>query len=119
MAAGRKTGGRQKGTPNKLPGTPRSVRAPRAPRTRGSAPVVPAVVGANQVRDVCRAMVDNPTYRAKLASRMNSGKIAPAVEQMIWHYAHGKPVETVKLTGGDGGPVQHHVRITIVKKAGA
>lgn len=80
---------------------------------------MPLVVPANHVRDVCRTMVDNLAYRKKLASRMTSGKIAPAVEQMIWHYAYGKPVETVKLTGGDGGPVQHHVRITIVKKAGA
>jgi hypothetical protein len=91
---GRKTGGRTKGSVNKIAGVP-----------------------VNHVRDICRSMIDGPVYRAKLLARLESGKIAPAVETMLWHYAYGKPVETVELTGKDGGPMKHHVRITIVKKA--
>jgi hypothetical protein len=91
---GKKTGGRRKGSGNKIP-----------------------PVARNDVRDVCRAMVEEHGYRERLKLRMQIGKIAPAVETMVWHYAYGKPVETVELTGKDGGPMKHHVRITIVKKA--
>lgn len=65
-----KTGGRIKGTPNKA-----TVEAKAA----------------------CAAIVDDPAYRKKLVSRARQGKLAPAVECMLWHYAKGKPKETVAL----------------------
>ena len=61
---GRKTGGRKKGTPN---------------------------VATVEARAVCAAIVNDPAYVAKLKVRAKSGKLAPAVETMLWQYAHGKP----------------------------
>jgi hypothetical protein len=73
MAKGRKTGGRTKGTPNK----------------------VHTDVGA-----VCRKLVDNPKYLEYFEHRLNVGQLPPALEAMCWHYAYGKPKEFLEL-GGD------------------
>src|SRR3954470_7502356 len=67
---GRKTGGRRKGTPNK------------------------ATV---EVKAVCGAIVDDRIYLKNLVKRARAGRLPPAVETMIWHYAKGKPAERVEL----------------------
>ena len=48
-------------------------------------------------REACAAIVDSPAYRRNLFERATAGKLAPAVEAMLWHYAHGKPKEHVDL----------------------
>jgi hypothetical protein len=67
-----KSGGRKKGTPNKA-----TVEAKAA----------------------CAEIVDNPRYRKKLLAKACKGTLPPAVETMLWHYAKGKPKETVALEG--------------------
>lgn len=52
-----------------------------------------------EAKEACAKLVDDPAYRAKLRERLLRGKLAPAVETMLWHYAHGKPKETVSLEG--------------------
>ena len=74
-----KTGGRQKGTCNKT---------------------------TLEVREFARSLLETPTYKASLIARLEAGILSPAVESMLWHYAHGKPRETVELTGADGGPIE-------------
>ena len=73
---GRKTGGRRKGTPNKV---------------------------TAEVRVVCAAILDDPTYRTNLTARARAGTLAPAVEAMLWHYAFGKPRESLEVTMGPAG----------------
>ena len=46
-----------------------------------------------EAKHACAAIVDDPTYRRNLAARARAGRLAPAVECMLWHYAHGKPTE--------------------------
>jgi hypothetical protein len=58
-----------------------------------------------EVRDLARALVNDPEYRRNLDVRLKRGKLAPMVESMLWHYAYGKPKETVEHTGENGGPV--------------
>ncbi len=70
---GRKTGGRRKGTSNKV---------------------------TAEAKAVCAAIVDDPTYRKKLIARAKAGELAPAIEAMLWHYAYGKPKEQVEHAGG-------------------
>lgn len=50
----------------------------------------------------------NPRYMANVRQRLEEGKAAPAVEAAWLAYAHGKPPETLKHVGPDGGPVQIH-----------
>ena len=73
---GRKTGGRRKGTPNKV---------------------------TAEARAVCAAILDDPTYRTNLTARARAGTLAPAVEAMLWHYAFGRPRESLEVTVGPAG----------------
>lgn len=65
-----KTGGRKKGTPNKA-----------------------TVEG----REFARSIVDDAAYRERLRARMLSGEANPAIEQLVWHYAYGKPTESLDV----------------------
>jgi hypothetical protein len=78
MAKGKKTGGRIKGTPNKT---------------------------TTDVGAVARALVDDAAYREAFKKRFQAGDVPPGVEQMIWHYAYGKPPDSLQIGGMDGGPV--------------
>jgi hypothetical protein len=42
------------------------------------------------VRDAARLLVEDPSYRAALRSRLIRGR-APEIEKTLWHYAYGKP----------------------------
>lgn len=69
---GRQAGaGRTKGTPNKL---------------------------TTEVREAARAIVDDPAYRESLIKRLHAG-LAPHMETLLWHYAYGKPKETIEVEG--------------------
>jgi hypothetical protein len=71
MAKGRKTGGRQVGTPN---------------------------VATREIRAASRALLEDPAYVASLRERLTAGK-APHMETLLHYYAYGKPNETVEQTG--------------------
>lgn len=79
MAHGRKTGGRAKGTPNK---------------------------STTDVAAVARQLVEDDEYRKLFKARLQTGDLAPAVESMLWHYAYGKPPDSLHVTGKDGGPIR-------------
>jgi hypothetical protein len=72
MAKGRKTGGRQKGTPNRT---------------------------TSEAKQAAEAIVDDKAYRDNLQQRAKEGKLHPGVETMLWHYAKGKPKETIVHEG--------------------
>lgn len=78
MAIGKKTGGRRKGTPNKSTGA---------------------------VAERCRQLIESKDYQDYFAHRLFTGNLPAAVEAMTWHYAYGKPKESLELTGEGGGPV--------------
>ena len=63
-----KTGGRKKGTPNKV---------------------------TTEVGQFFRA--ESEAYRQNLTRRLEEGKVAPAVEALAFHYAYGKPKETIAV----------------------
>lgn len=50
-----------------------------------------------KVKDLCLGIVESPAYLEKVQQRAESGSLPPAVETMLWHYAFGKPAETVEL----------------------
>lgn len=55
-----------------------------------------------EVRNAARAIVEDPVYRMSLMARLLEGK-APHMEVQLWHYAYGKPKESVD--GQDEGAV--------------
>lgn len=68
---GKKTGGRKKGTPNKA---------------------------TREIREAARAVLERPEYLAGLQARIDAGS-APAIEGLLYHYAYGKPKDTVLVEG--------------------
>jgi hypothetical protein len=70
-----KTGGSQKGTPNKV---------------------------TVEVRDAAKAIVEDAEYRERFIARAHAGELAPALESMLWYYAYGKPKERVELEAPKG-----------------
>lgn len=71
---------------------------PRAGRPRGVANKATV-----EVKSLAQGLLSSPEYQASLVARLNAGELAPAVESLLWHYAYGKPKETVEVTG-DGAP---------------
>lgn len=57
----------------------------------------------SEAQRFARQIVESESYRTDLQDRAKSGKLAPAVEQMLWYYAYGKPAEMINLnvTKGD------------------
>jgi hypothetical protein len=53
-----------------------------------------------EIRDAARAIVDDPVYRAGLLTRLLNGE-APHMETLMWHYAYGKPKETIEVSAPD------------------
>lgn len=52
-----------------------------------------------EIKDICSRLVHDETYQVEFAARLHEGKLAPAIECMVWHYAFGKPKETVDIQG--------------------
>lgn len=50
-------------------------------------------------REFCAGIVCDPAYQDALRRRALAGKLAPAIECLLWHYAHGKPNQHVEQTG--------------------
>lgn len=72
MAKGKKTGGRSKGTPNKT---------------------------TAEIRERAQQFLDDAEGWAKLCEMYRQGTLNAAVLQMFFHYAHGKPRETLMVEG--------------------
>jgi len=51
------------------------------------------------VKEAARQLVEQPEYRQALSRRLLSGRLAPAMETTLWHYAYGKPRETHEHVG--------------------
>jgi hypothetical protein len=51
-----------------------------------------------EVKAAARAIVDDPAYRESLIKRLHAG-LAPHMEPLLWHYAYGKPKETIEVEG--------------------
>ncbi len=68
-----------------------------------------------EIRELARELTTgNPEYMAGLRRRLKAGKLAPAVESLLFHYGWGKPKEQVEVTGADGGALITEVRRVIV-----
>jgi len=40
-------------------------------------------------------------YKARLINRLETGKIHPAIEVLLYHYAYGKPRDVVQVEGSE------------------
>lgn len=49
-----------------------------------------------EIRQIAKSIVDDPTYRESLLTRLSAGE-APHMETLMWHYAYGKPVDKIEV----------------------
>lgn len=59
-----------------------------------------------EVKDFCSSIVDDPAYQQAVRARALKGKLAPAIEAMLWYYAKGKPKELVEHLGRASAPMR-------------
>lgn len=52
-----------------------------------------------EARDIAQGLLEDKAYADNLRTRLRRGKLAPAVEQMLWFYAYGKPSDNVNIAG--------------------
>ena len=67
---------------------------------RGGSPGRPKGVpnkATKEVKELARRLVLEPEYQQKLRHRLLKGTLPPAVESLLWHYAFGKPKDTLDL----------------------
>ena len=93
----RNTSGLKRGSPGRPKGVPNRV--------------------TTEARSACAEVVDDPVYRERLKARLLAGKLPPALECLVWHYAKGKPKDDRQVTGNESGPITLIVRKPWGKKA--
>lgn len=75
-----KTGGRQKGTPNKA---------------------------TTEIREWAQKFLADPKGQAMTLQQYREGKLNPTIHQLLYHYAYGKPKETIEHQIPEGVKVFH------------
>jgi hypothetical protein len=58
-----------------------------------------------EVKALAASFVDDPDYRKKLLGDWKKRKVHPSIEAMIWHYAKGKPKDSLEITGDSMRPL--------------
>ncbi len=61
-----------------------------------------------EVQAFCRGLVEDEEYRKYFDHRFKVGQLPPQLEQLVWHYAYGKPIERQEISGPGGGPIEVH-----------
>ena len=55
-----------------------------------------------------RSSLTIPITGDRLKARLRAGRLPPALECLLWHYAKGKPKDDLQVTGNERGPLHHH-----------
>ena len=85
------------GSVKKTRGKPFVKGGPGGPgRPRGS-----ANKATREIRDLCQGLLERPGYQAKFLKAWDARKLPPRLEEMVWHYAHGKPQQNIEIDTGD------------------
>lgn len=85
---------------------------PGNPGGPGRPPGVPNKA-TTEIKAFFRGVLESDEYRESLKARLLAGEVAPALEALAYHYAYGKPVERVEMTGKDGEPLEHKHELDI------
>lgn len=53
-----------------------------------------------EIKEFCRKVLSTKTYMESLRRRIKEDSLPSAVEVLLYHYAYGKPKETIEIEGG-------------------
>lgn len=51
----------------------------------------------HEAQRFARTLVEDQTYRDNLTQALRDRTVHASVEQMLWHYAYGKPIEQISM----------------------
>lgn len=51
-----------------------------------------------EIQEFARGLLEDPAYQVQLRARLIAGK-TPVIEQLLYYYAYGKPVDRIELIG--------------------
>ena len=52
-------------------------------------------------RTLALEILNDPIYKENLIARAQDGELSPQMEQLLFHYAYGKPVEELNVSAED------------------
>jgi len=75
----------------------------------------------NEAKSFALEIVRSEEYRHSVRVRAQAGTLPPAIEQMIWYYAYGKPVDKIQVVDpraglGDMTPEELSERAELIKQ---
>jgi hypothetical protein len=50
-----------------------------------------------EIREFCQSLVADDTYRASLQAAWRARTLPPAIEQLVWSYAFGRPAQSIDV----------------------
>jgi hypothetical protein len=78
---------------------------------RGGSPGRPKGVpnkATQEIKALAQRLLKDREYRKLFRARLRDGELSPGVEAMLYHYAFGKPADTLKLDGDLPLPTIHN-----------
>ena len=51
-----------------------------------------------EAKALARGLLNDPTYRQNLQADLKNRKVEASIEAMLWHYAYGRPKESLELS---------------------
>ena len=51
-----------------------------------------------EAKALARGLLNDPTYRKNLQADLKNRKVEASIEAMLWHYAYGRPKESLELS---------------------
>ena len=50
---------------------------------------------AAEIRKISKKLLSRPGYQAKLIEKLEDGTLHPSIQNMLWYYAYGKPLDVL------------------------
>ena len=51
------------------------------------------------IREFCQQLLADDVYQRRFLACLQTGTLAPRLEELVWHYAYGKPAQSFDLKG--------------------
>ena len=70
----------------------------RSGNPAGRQPGIPNKATAD-IRDFCRILLADKAYQQGFITAFRDGTLPPRLEEMVWHYGHGRPPQSIDVKG--------------------
>lgn len=71
----------------------------------------------DEAKTFCASLVEDPDYQQAFKRAFIARKLPPRLEEMVWHYAKGRPPQSVEVGGLGGEPITFEVVTNVPEHA--